>query len=157
VTTPGDALAARWRRLDARVQEVRAGVDSADPHQCHDAVAGALDALYDLWEFWTTSAQLTSRGADDRVRGESGGELTAALVHARGGKSHEAVEFGDFTDTYSDSYFYHYGYWRWQAHSDPKSRFAERDAWYAAHVAHQEVLPVLETALTWLRQQPELH
>jgi hypothetical protein len=66
------------------------------------------------------------------------------------------VEFGDSTDTYSDSYFSHYGCWRWQSHSDPKPRFAERDAWYAAHVAQHEVLPVLETALAWLRQHPEL-
>lgn len=155
-TSPAEALAARWRRLDARVKEVRAGVASADPHRCPDAVAGALDALYDLWEFWATQAQLTSRGENDRVQGQPEGELSAALVHARGGKSHAAVEFGVFTDTYSDTYFSHYGCWRWQAQSDPNPRFAERDVWYASHVAHHEVLPVLETALTWLRQQPEL-
>lgn len=156
MTTSAEALAARWRRLDAAADRVRAAVDSADPHQCPDAVATTLDALYDLWEFWSQQATLTFRDENDRVRHQFDGELTAGLVHARGGKSHAAVEFGDFTDTYSKSYFSHYGCWRWQLHSDPNPRFAERDTWYAKHIAHQEVLPVLETAVSWLHHQPEL-
>lgn len=120
VTLPSDALAARWRRLNARVQEVSAAVKSPDPHRCPDAVAAALDALYDLWEFWAHHAQLNTKGEDNTVRGDPSGELTAALVHARGSKSHPAVEFGEFSDVYSDTYFDHYGCWRWQPYSDPR-------------------------------------
>lgn len=150
------ALAARWRRLNAAVEGVRVAVDSADSDQCPDAVATALDALYDLWELWAQQAGLSTTKQDGRVRNQPDGELTAALVHARGSKSHCAVEFGDFTDSFSDTYFPHHGCWRWQSHSDPNPRFTERDAWYAAHVALREVLPVLETAVQWFRRQPEL-
>ena len=51
------------------------------------------------------------------------------------------TEFGENTDTYGTTYSSFYGCWRWQSHSDPAPRFALRDAWYAAHVAAQEVLP----------------
>jgi len=148
----------RWRRLLARTDEVRAAVDSADPHRCPDAVVGALHALYDAWELWTQRAQLkTHAAADQRVEDQPDGELVAALIHARGGTTHSPfVEFGHFTDTISDSYFQHYGCWRWQSHSDPTPRFATRDSWYATHVAHREVLPVLEAAVAWLQQQPEI-
>ena len=158
MTTPAEALTARWRRLRARVDEVRAAVDSPDPHGCPDAVAGALDALYDLWVVWTKRTGLiATKDQDNAVRRDSEGELTAALVHARGSKSHVEAEFGDFDgDGYSDSYFSHYGCWRWQSHSDPDPRFAQRDTWYAAHVAHREVVPVLEGALIWLQRQPQL-
>lgn len=108
MSTLAEVLDARWRRLDARVNDLRAGVDSADPHRCPDSVAGVLDALHDLWEFWALQTHFKHRGEDDWVRGRPEGELTAALVHARGGKSHAAVELGDFTDTHSNSYFSHY-------------------------------------------------
>ena len=156
MTSAADALSARWRRLDRNVAGVRAAVGSADPDRCPDAVAAALDALYDLWEFWAARLALTFRQENDTVRGDASAETAAALVHARGAKSHTYVEFGEFTDTYAERYYDHYGCWRWQAHSDPDERFAERDRWYGVHVAGHEVVPPLEAAVSWMRARPEL-
>jgi hypothetical protein len=156
VTTPDEALVARWRRLEASINPVRAAVDSPDPHQCPDAVAVALNDLYDLWELWARKTRLTFKDQDSAIRGDTCGEVTAALVHARGGKSHVFVEFGNFTNTYSNTYFSHYASWRWQSFSDPTPRYADRDAWYARHIAQREVLPAFDCALQWLRQQPQL-
>ena len=96
-------VAAKWRRMSARVDEVSAAVDSGSIDECPDAVAGALDALYDLWEAWRsarTGVGVTVKVVDDdrAVSGEPDGETTAALVFARGGKTHAMVEFGDLTD-----------------------------------------------------------
>jgi hypothetical protein len=44
-----DALTARWRRLDSYVAIVRAGQNDAGD-AVPDAIAPALDALYDLWD-----------------------------------------------------------------------------------------------------------
>ena len=46
-------------------------------------------------------AGLTATGEDAAVQGDTPGEVTAALVHARGAKSHALIEFGHFTDTYA--------------------------------------------------------
>jgi hypothetical protein len=121
-----------------------------------DAVAGTLDALYDLWEYWQQRAALTMNQADKRVSGDTAGETAAALVHARGAKTHVLEEFGRLTDTYGDTYRDYYGVWRWQDYSDPRPRFATRDRWYARHAARHEVLPPLEEALRWMSVQPEL-
>ena len=151
-----DSLIARRRRLDTRVKEVRAALDGTDKTGVPDAVAGALDALYDLWEYWQQHAALTMNQADERVCGDVDGETAAALVHARGAKTHVLEEFGRLTDTYGDTYRAYYGVWRWQGYSDPRVRFATRDGWYARHVAREEVLPPLEAALRWMSVQPEL-
>jgi hypothetical protein len=151
-----DSLIARRRRLGTRVEEVRAALDDTDKTWVPDAVAGALDALYDLWEYWQQRAALTMNQAEQRVRGDTAGEAAAALVHARGAKTHVLEEFGRLTDTYGAAYRYYYGVWRWQDYSDPRPRFAAGDGWYAHHVARQEVLPPLEAALRWMSIQPEL-
>ena len=67
-------------------KEVRAAVDGTDKTGVPDAVAGVLDALYDLWEYWQLHAALTMKQADERVRGDPDGETAAALVHACGGE-----------------------------------------------------------------------
>jgi hypothetical protein len=59
MTQSRDSLIARRRRLDTRVKEVRAALDGADKTGVPDPVAGALDALYDLWEYWQQHADLT--------------------------------------------------------------------------------------------------
>jgi hypothetical protein len=41
----------RWRRFNNAVAAVEVAANSADPTICPDAVAVALDALYDLWEY----------------------------------------------------------------------------------------------------------
>lgn len=127
-------------------------VNSDHPTQCPDSVAVALDALYDLWALWTSKASLNAAEADDAVRGSVEGETAAALIHARGGKTHSHVESGEFTDTIAERFYDHYGCWRWQPHSDPSPRFPERDAWYGAHVANHEVPPPIDAALEWMRQ-----
>ena len=142
------ALVARWRRLDRAVDEVGLAVNSDDPARCPDSVATALDTLYDLWELWLPT--LTSR-ADDEVRGNVDGEMAAALVHARGGKTHAHVEFGDFTDTIAERFYDHFGCWRWQPFSDPRRSAADRDRWYGTHVAGNEVLPPIEAAVRFMR------
>jgi hypothetical protein len=151
-----DSLIARRRRFETRVGEVRIALDSTDKNSVPDAVAGALDALYDLWEYWQQSVGLTMNQADQRLRGDTGGETVAALVHARGAKTHFLEEFGLLTDTYGDTYRDYYGVWRWQDYSDPRPRFATRDGWYASQVARQDVLAPLEAAVRWLSTQPEL-
>jgi len=138
------------------VKEVQAALDGTDRAAVPDAVAAALDALYDLWEYWQHSVRITVNQADERLRGDVDRETTAALVHARGAKTHVFEEFGQLTDTYGDTYREHYGIWRWQDYSDPHARFATRDDWYARHVAHEEVLAPLEAALRWMGNQPEL-
>jgi hypothetical protein len=65
--------------------------------------------------------------ADQRVRGDPDGETAAALVHARGAKTHILEDFGRLTDTYGDAYRAYYGVWRWQDYSDPRARFAPRE------------------------------
>ena len=85
--------------------EVRSAVNSADGNGVPNAVAGVLDALYELVEYWQQAASLTMRQADDLVSTDVDGETTAALVRARGVKTHSFVEFGTLTDTYSDAYF----------------------------------------------------
>jgi len=107
-----DSLIARRRRFDSRVKDVRAALDDADKTRVPDAVAGALDALYDLWEYWQQRAALTMNQADERARGDTAGEAAAALVHARGAKTHVLEEFGRLTDTYGDTYRDYCGIWR---------------------------------------------
>jgi hypothetical protein len=153
-----EALTARWRRLEHGLDEVRAAVNSPDPHRCPDAVARALCALYDLWEFWSSHANHPPgkkwKAEDAAVCGDDDGETTAALVHARGSLTHVHAEFGAFTDTVAATVLSHFGCWRWQDH--PDQRFPQRDAWYATHVKDREVLPPLEAAARWLRARPEL-
>jgi len=66
------------------------------------------------------------------------------------------VEFGDLTDTFSDTFRDLFGVWRWQPYADPNSRYSTRCAWYAQHVAGHEVLPPFMRALAWLKAQPEV-
>jgi len=153
---PQDSLIARRRRFNSRVKEVQAALDGTDRAAVPDAVAAALDALYDLWEYRQHSAGIPVNQAGQRLRGDVDGEITAALVHARGAKTHVFEEFGQLTDTYGDTYREHYGIWRWQDYSDPRARFATRDDWYARHVAREEILAPLEAALRWMGNQPEL-
>lgn len=154
-------VAANWRRLSARVEEVNAAVNSGSIVECPDAVAGALDALYDLWEAWRSERSdvgVSVKVADDdrAVSGEPDGETAAALVFARGGKTHAMVEFGDLTDTFSDTFRDLFGVWRWQPYNDADPRYSTRCAWYAQHVAGQEVLAPFTRALAWLKAQPEV-
>jgi len=60
--------------------------------------------LYDLWEAWKKTAKLTKAVQDSIVTGDPAGETTAALTFARGGKTHDLIEFGAFTDTFSDTF-----------------------------------------------------
>jgi hypothetical protein len=119
-----DSLIARRRRFDTRVKEVRAALDGTDKTAVPDAVAGALDALYDLWEYWQQHAALTMNQADERVHCDADGETAAAPVHARGAKTHVLEEFGRLTDTYGDTYRAYYGVWRWQRYSESSASAA---------------------------------
>ena len=106
------------------MKDVATAVRSADPHQCPDAVAAALDELYDLWELWTSTKFIIKRAEqNDAVRAKVDGETAAALVHARGGKTHDYLEFGDFTDTIAGHLYEHWGCWRWQPYSDARPGF----------------------------------
>ncbi len=65
----------------------------------------------------STGAKAPSRPGrdDDFVRGNADSETTAALVHARGATTHRVFrEHGDLTDAYTDTYYDHYGSWRWE-------------------------------------------
>ena len=84
-----------------------------------DAVAVALDALYDLWERWRRTGGFSNSQADDLVCSDHDGEMTLPWFMFVVPRRIQFVEFGSLTDTYSDTYFDHYGAWRWQAYSDP--------------------------------------
>lgn len=160
-TAADSALVARWRRLNDAVATVRTAVEDADEHRCPDAVAVALDAMYELWEYWSgkrtaAAGQFTLKDEDAFVKGQPEGEVTAALIHARGAKTHKHVEFGDFTNTYGATYHQHYGAWRWQQFASTDARYATRHGWYEQHVADGEVMPVFDAAVSWLKSQPEL-
>lgn len=147
------ALEVRWRRFTGAVAAVEVAANSADPAICPDAVAAALDALYDLWEYWQVQAGKEFAAQDAAVTGDSDGETTAALVFARGGKTHAFVEFGNFTDTFAARFYDHFGCWRWGSYSDATPRYAKRNAWFATHVSGNEVLPPFEAARRWLGGQ----
>lgn len=90
-----DAIRARERRLRTAIQSVRDAVAvHRSDHFVPDAVAVALDALYDLAEIVKGQGGYTIRGLDDHVAGDVGGEATLALVCARGAKNHALVDFG---------------------------------------------------------------
>lgn len=156
-----NALSARWRRFRSDVDAVREAVDAADVRDRQDAVARALNSLYELWEFWRTTSGIESlKDQDGAVRGDVEGELTAALVHARGSKTHGLIEFpGRDLGAYAGGgYAAGYGtVWSWEAHSDPDSpRYRQRDAWYALHVAGRDVDSTFRTAERWLDRQAAL-
>ena len=150
------ALAARWHRVDAGVQRVRDGVNSDHPYECLSAVADTLDALYDLWELWKKTASLDLNAQDACAKGNASGETAAALIFARGSKTHALVTFGDLTDTFTDTFHDVYGCWRWQQYSEKTPRYATRNEWFGARVSGHEVLPPLVDAVAWLRTRPEL-
>ena len=152
------ALAACWHRVDAAVQRVRDGVNSAHPYECPSAVADTLDALYDLWDLWCTEAALKSwKAQDECVKGDASGETAAALMFARGSKTHAFVTFGDLTDTFTDTFNDLFGCWRWQPYSDKLPKYASRNDWFGARVSGREVLPPLVDAIRWFRRRPELN
>jgi hypothetical protein len=150
-----DPLTAKWRRFDVGVDRMRSAVGAAHSDEMHDAVNAALNALYELWEYWRANAPPRSNGDDAFVRGDIYGETTAALVYARGAQYHRVFqEHGDLTGTYSDTYYDHYGSWLWEHFSDPK--YPVREGWYKAHVAGHEVVEPFKAARQWLSAQPEL-
>jgi hypothetical protein len=155
-----DALARRLQRLDARLADVQAGVECRDPNLVPIAVADSLDALYDLWELWRSERSLQGTKAQDAaVAGDPAGELTAALVLARGGKSHGRKNFGLLLGYGLGAYGegpYGADGWYWQPYVDQNPRYATRNAWYANRLEYRQVLPTLEAASRWLCSRPEL-
>lgn len=154
-----DALSARWRRFDAALAAVREAHTARDAAPMVDAVAGALEALYGLWEAWRLEAGLTFAAQNTAAEVDDQGRTTAALVYARGGQTHRLIDFGEmvpgavFGQAVFGAAFFGFA-WRWQAFADP--RWAPRDAWYAALVAGAPVLDPLDSAGRWLRRRPEL-
>lgn len=151
-----EVRAARWRRLDSYLATVQRLGGQAG-HEVPDAIAPALDEMYGLWEAWHQSAGLNFEGQDRLVTGDPDAETTAALVFARGGKAHAGVEFGSLLGFGLGGFGegpFGAGGWHWQPYSDPTSRYAKRNGWYAQHVAWQPVAPVLDAACRWLRNLP---
>jgi len=113
--------------------------------------------MNEMWVYWCGKKTLgTLKDQDNFVRGDVEGETAAALVHARGAKTHDPEEFGDLTDTYTDVYSDLYGVWRWQAYSRPDPKYKNRDQWYGQHVADEEILSPFDAAVRWMHRQPEL-
>lgn len=147
-------LTAKWRRFDKGVSRVHSALSATPSVEMHDAAGAALDALYELWEYWSAKAE-PKPNENAFVRGDTDGETTAALVYARGAGYHRVFqEHGDLTNTYSATYHGYYGSWRWEHFSDPK--YPERERWYETHVAEREVIEPFKTARCWLSAQPEL-
>lgn len=157
MSNPAEAIRGRWRRLRDGVQAVRDAVGgAADGDAVPDAVARALDALYDLMEVVKQRGDYTNEDLDNLAAGDVGGETTFALVCARGAKTHALVDFGDL-HTFGSHAFGEGPYgggWAWQEFSDPK--FCLRSDWYARRVQGHLVLGPLEVAVAWLLQRPEI-
>jgi hypothetical protein len=92
-----EAIELRRRRFADDVESVRQALlqndsDNAVP----DALSRALGALYDAWEAWRITSGVGRRFAtqDEEVKGNVDGETAAALAFARGGQTHQLIEFG---------------------------------------------------------------
>ena len=148
-----EAAQSRQRRLRDAIQAVRDAVasDLLD-HSVPDAVAGALDALYDFAEIVNRQGRYTSRSLENYVAGDVGGETTLALVCARGAKAHALVDFGDLYTYGSHGYGEgpYGGGWAWQGFENEDLRFARRSDWYDNHVRGHRVLGPLEVGYAWL-------
>jgi len=148
------SLEDRWRRFDAALDRLTAAVDTADQNAAPDAVAGALDTLYDLWEAFRTARKAAGLSADDSVAAnDPAGETVAALIYARGGKTHDAdlIEFGALTDSFTDTFRDTFAAWCWGEYVDESQ--GDRSIWYGQHVAGQELLAPFAVARGWLALQ----
>ena len=122
-----------------------------------DAVVSVLHAMYDLWEVWRREAQLSRRTQNERAdSGGGGGQTAAALISARGGTTHEPIDFaenlGFGRQPFGVTPFG--GGWYWQEYVDEREEV--RAGWYASHVRWKPVLVPLESAYAWLAAQPEI-
>jgi hypothetical protein len=143
-----------WQRFDRHMAQVDRALSHAD-NQVPQALLDVLDALNDLWEHWHRTKGLNKLPQqDDYVRGDVDGETTAALVHARGGKTHGSVIFGRLSDAYGDVYRDYYGSWVWQDYQNPV--YPQRNAWLKKHLENKLVLPPLKAAERWFHGQPGL-
>ncbi len=91
------------------------------------------------------------------MRGDTGGETTFALAHARSANTHVTfLEPGRVISPYLDVYTDVYPQW-WirQPYVDVKWQGSQRDLWYKAHVERMQALGP-EAALRWLESQPNL-
>ncbi len=160
MSDPEDAIRSRLRRSRDAIQAVSDAVagdgHDAVPDLVPDAVARALDALYDLAEVVKKQGGHSLKNLDDLVDGDAAGETTLGLLCARGAKTHALVDFGDLhtfgSHRFGEGPFG--GGWAWQEFEDP--RFSLRSTWYASHVQGRLVLDPLEVALAWLANRPEL-
>lgn len=152
------AIRARWRRLRNSVEGVRDAVSAVGADEnVRDAVAFALDALYDMAEAVKHKGGFTNRTLEDVVAGDVGGETTLGLLWARGEKTHALVDFGDLHTFGSHGYGEgpYGGGWAWQR-ADQDERFPVRSAWYASRVRGHRVLDPFDVAVGWLKNRPEI-
>lgn len=121
-----------------------------------DAVVAVLHAMYDLWEVWRREAQLSRGAQNERAGRDGGGQTAAALISARGGTTHEPVDFarneGFGRQPFGVTPFG--GGWYWQEYVDDREEV--RAGWYASRVRWKPVLLPLEVAYEWLASQPEI-
>lgn len=151
-----DALTGRWRRLEHTVEEARRAITSPNQDDCPDAVSRVLEDIYQMWEYWAHATGIRFNRQDAHIAGDADGETVAALIFARGGKTHACVEYRNLTDTFSDTFTELFGTWRWQPLDLNQPRFETRHRWYTQRVASEEILPPLETAIKWFKAQPQL-
>jgi hypothetical protein len=150
------AVISRWRRFDIALASLREQLDSDDPHGVPDAIAPALDALYDLTEIVKTSR--STKELDALAEGDPRGRTTLALVCARGGKTHRQVDHGALVG-FGEAPFGlgpFGGGWMWRPYVDPDPRRADRSRWFAELVEWHGVTDPFDDAAAWLAEQPEL-
>ena len=78
------AIQARWRRLSDAVEGVGEAISTeGTAARVPDAVAFALDAVYDLAEALKQTGRYSNRGLEDLADGDADGETTFGLVWPR--------------------------------------------------------------------------
>jgi hypothetical protein len=116
-------------------------------------IATALDSIYEVWatarklnEIRTGSKHLT-----DTTLTTSDEQTTAALVCARGFRTHQLASFGQ-TFAFGEGPFGagpYGGGWHWQP-IPAGTDYRHRRAWYAQYVEYRTITPVLRVAEQFL-------
>lgn len=121
-----------------------------------DAVASALDALYDMAELLKQQGGYSNKTLESLAKGDVGAETTLGLLCARGAKAHALLDFGDL-HTFGSHGFGEGPYgggWAWQTYVDMK--YPTRSSWYGKHVHGNLVAVPFKVAVDWLSKRPEI-
>lgn len=152
-------LAARWRRLRARLKALAAAENDSDPCRCPDEAVWALHSFNDLYQIWWEASKKPGKGPSEILAGDPAGETVRALIYVRGGATHNWLQYGPgaaMEDVYIDTYTELYTPWVWRPFVDTKKPDDLAASWYARDVAWHGVMEPFAIAVPWLEAQSAL-